>query len=564
MNASTRQASSRWRLWLVGSVLGLLVITVCGRLVWLHVLETQHLRDISDEITIRYQKIPAYRGMIIDRFAQPLAISTPVAAIAVRPNKLTDPFWPEKLAPLMDSDAEKLRNRVARSPSPFIYLSRYATPERASQIEALELEGIEVVRQFRRFYPAGEVAAHLVGFTNIEDQGQEGLELSYNDWLSGQDGLRHILRNRRANVVRYVSAGQEVQQGRDLRLSIDLRLQYLTYRALKEAVARARAAGGSAVLVDAWTGEVLALAAQPAFNPNDMATRTPERVRNRPVTDLMEPGSPIKSFTIATALDLGLVEPDTLIETSPGRLKVQGHVIADMRNYGEIDVNTVIAKSSNVGTTKIAMMMEPSALRDRLTLLGLGQPTAAGFPGEEEGFLPSYATWRDLDRAALSYGYSLNITTIQLAQAYSVFANGGSLQPLTLLAEGVTPRPTRIFKEDTVRKMLPMLRAATEEGGTARRAQIPMYHVGGKTGTTMKYADGSYASRQYISSFVGLAPIANPRFVMAISVDDPRSQQYYGGQVAAPVFADVMDDVMRIYDIPPDKLDQSMLAGRAN
>ena len=564
MNSLTRQASSRWRLWLVGSVLGLLVITVCGRLVWLHVLETQHLRDISDEITIRYQKIPAYRGMIIDRFAQPLAISTPVAAIAVRPKKLTDSSWPEKLAPLMDSDAEKLRDRVARSPSPFIYLSRYATPERASQIEALELEGIEVVRQFRRFYPAGEVAAHLVGFTNIEDQGQEGLELSYNDWLSGQDGLRHILRNRRANVVRYVSAGQEVQQGRDLRLSIDLRLQYLTYRALKEAVARARAAGGSAVLVDAWTGEVLALAAQPAFNPNDMATRTPERVRNRPVTDLMEPGSPIKPFTIATALDLGLVEPDTLIETSPGRLKVQGHVIADMRNYGEIDVNTVIAKSSNVGTTKIAMMMEPSALRDRLTLLGLGQPTAAGFPGEEEGFLPSYATWRDLDRAALSYGYTLNITTIQLAQAYSVFANGGSLQPLTLLAEGVTPRPTRIFKEDTVRKMLPMLRAATEEGGTARRAQIPMYHVGGKTGTTMKYADGSYASRQYISSFVGLAPIANPRFVMAISVDDPRSQQYYGGQVAAPVFADVMDDVMRIYDIPPDKLDQSMLAGRAN
>jgi cell division protein FtsI (penicillin-binding protein 3) len=464
----------------------------------------------------------------------------------------------------MDADADKLRDRVARSPSPFLYLSRYVTPERANQIEALELEGVEVVRQFRRFYPAGEVAAHLVGFTNIEDKGQEGLELSYNDWLSGHDGLRHVLRNRRANVVRYVSAGQEVEQGRDLRLSIDLRLQYLTYRALKEAVARARAAGGSAVLVDAWTGEVLALAAQPAFNPNDMATRTPERVRNRPVTDLMEPGSPIKPFTVATALDLGLVEPDTLIETSPGRMRVQGHVISDVSNYGEIDVNTVIAKSSNVGTTKIAMMMEPSALRDRLALLGLGQPTATGFPGEEEGFLPSYATWRDLDRAALSYGYNLNITTIQLAQAYSVFANGGVLQPLTLLAEGVTPRPVRIFKKDTVQKVLPMLQAVTEEGGTARRAQIPMYHVGGKTGTTMKYADGSYASRQYISSFVGLAPIANPRFVMAISVDDPRSQQYYGGQVAAPVFADVMDDVMRIYDIPPDKLDQSMLAGRAN
>ena len=347
-------------------------------------------------------------------------------------------------------------------------------------------------------------------------------------------------------------------------MSIDLRLQYLTYRALKEAVARARAAGGSAILVDAWTGEVLALAAQPAFNPNDMSSRTPERVRNRPVTDLMEPGSPIKPFTIATAIDLGLVEPDTLIETAPGRMRVQDHMIIDVSNYGEIDVSTVITKSSNVGTTKIAMMMEPSALRDRLALLGLGRPTAAGFPGEEEGYLPSYATWRDLDRAALSYGYNLNITTIQLAQAYSVFANHGILQPLTLLADGVTPKPARIFSKKTVRQVLPMLQAVTEEGGTARRAQIPMYHVGGKTGTTMKYADGSYASRQYISSFVGLAPIANPRFVMAISVDDPRSQQYYGGQVAAPVFADVMDDVMRIYDIPPDKLDSSMLARRAN
>ena len=231
-----------------------------------------------------------------------------------------------------------------------------------------------------------------------------------------------------------------------------------------------------------------------------------------------------------------------MIDTSPGRLKVQGHVIADMSNYGEININTVIAKSSNVGTTKIAMMMEPSALRNRLALLGLGQPTATGFPGEEEGFLPSYATWRDLDRAALSYGYNLNITAIQLAQAYSVFANGGILQPLTLLAEGVTPKPTRIFKEETVRQVLPMLQAVTEEGGTARRAQISTYHVGGKTGTTMKYTDGSYASRLYISSFVGLAPIADPRFVMAISVDDPRSQQYYGGQIAAPVFADVMDD----------------------
>ena len=564
MSANERLASSRWRLWLVGLALGLLASIVCGRLIWLHVLETRNLKDMSDEITIRYQKIPAYRGMITDRFAQPLAISTPVAAIAARPDKLTDSSWPETLAPLMDIYADRLRDRVANSVSPFLYLSRYVTPERANQIEALKLDGIEVLRQFRRFYPAGEVTAHLVGFTNIEDSGQEGLELSFDNWLSGKDGLRHVLRNRRANVVRYVSAGQEVKQGRDLRLSIDLRLQYITYRALKEAVTRARAAGGSAVLVDALTGEVIALAAQPAFNPNDISTRQPEKVRNRAVTDLMEPGSPIKPFTVATAIDLGLIDPETLIDTSPGRMNVSGHVISDMRNHGEIDVSDVIAKSSNIGAAKIALTLEPSALRDRLALLGLGQPTAIGFPGEEDGRLPSYATWRDMDRAALSYGYNLNITTIQLAQAYSVFANEGVLQPLTLLSEGVTSKPVRVFKRETVRKVLPMLRAATEEGGTARRAQIPLYHVGGKTGTTMKYADGSYASRQYISSFVGLAPIANPRFVMAISIDDPRSQQYFGGQVAAPVFADVMDDVMRIYDMKPDKLDQSALAWRVD
>ena len=562
MKQVKRHAAAGWRLWMAGSVLGVMVCVVCARLVWLHVFETQHLRDLGDEITIRYQSIPAYRGMISDRAGEPLAVSTPVAAIAVRQKQLVDSAWADKLAPLLDSSAERLRARIGQSKSPYIYLSRYVTPERATEIEALEIAGVEVVRQFRRFYPAGEVAAHLVGFTNIDDQGQEGLELSYNEWLSGQDGLRHVLTNRRANVVRYVSAGQEAKQGRELRLSIDLRLQYLTYRALKEAVARSKAMGGSAVLVDAWSGEVLAIAAQPSFNPNDMATRVPERIRNRAVTDLMEPGSPIKPFTVAAAIDEGLVEPTTEIDTSPGRLRVQGHVVSDIKNYGVMDVSAIVAKSSNVGTTKIEMMLEPSALRDRLAILGLGQPTATGFPGEAEGYLPSFATWREMDRAALSYGYGLSVTTIQMAQAYSVFANQGVLQPLTLLSEGVTPRPVEVFKADTVKAMLPMLEQVTQAGGTATQAQVPLYRVGGKTGTTMKFAGGSYASRQYIASFVGLAPMSNPRFVMAIAIDDPRAQQYYGGQVAAPVFADVMDDVLRLYDVPPDAIDGAVVAGR--
>lgn len=560
MKQSVRHASKSWRLWLVGSLISTAFVMIGARLVWLHVFETQHLRDLGDEITIRYEKIPAYRGMITDRMGQPLAVSSPVAAVAVRQKQFTDPNWAEKLAPLLDTTADRLIERVTQARVPYVYLSRYVTPEDASQIEALKLKGVEVVRQFRRFYPAGEVAAHLVGFTNIEDKGQEGLERSFNEWLSGEPGLRHVLRNRRANVVRYVSAGQEVEQGRDLKLSIDLRLQYVTYRALKESVARAKAAGGSAVLLDAWTGEVLALAAQPAFNPNDMSARVPERVRNRPVMDLVEPGSPIKPFTVAVAIDLGLVEPDTLIDTAPGRIRVQGNVVSDLNNLGEIDVSTVVAKSSNVGTVKIEAMMESTTLRDRLALLGLGQSTQTGFPGEAEGRLPNTAVLGAMDRAALSFGYGLSVSVLQLAQAYSVFANDGVLQPVTLLSEGLTPRPTRIFQSETVRAMLPMLEAVTESGGTATQARIPLYRVGGKTGTTMKLVSGSYASQQYVSSFVGLAPMSKPRFVMAVVIDDPRSQQYFGGQVAAPVFADVMDDVMRIYDVVPDQISTPVLA----
>jgi len=560
MKQPVRHAAKSWRLWLIGSLISVGFLAISARLVWLHVFETQHLKDLSDEITIRYEKIPAYRGMITDRLGQPLAVSSPVAAVAVRQKQFEDPQWAEKLAPWLDISADRLRARVAEARVPYVYLSRYVTPEDASQVEALKLKGVEVVRQFRRFYPAGEVAAHLVGFTNIEDQGQEGLERSYNEWLSGESGRRHVLRNRRANVVRYVSAGQEVEPGRDLKLSIDLSLQYVTYRALKEAVVRARAAGGSAVLLDAWTGEVLALASQPAFNPNDMAARIPERVRNRPVMDLMEPGSPIKPFTVATAIDLGLVDPSTTIDTAPGRIRVQGNVVSDVNNYGQIDVSTVVAKSSNVGTVKIEALMEPTALRDRLARLGLGQSTATGFPGEAEGKLPNTAVLGAMDRAALSFGYGLNISVLQLAQAYSVFANDGILQPVTLLAEGLTPKPVRIFQSSTVKAMLPMLEAVTERGGTATQARVDLYRVGGKTGTTMKLVSGSYASQQYVSSFVGLAPMSQPRFVMAVVIDDPRGQEYYGGQVAAPVFADVMDDVMRIYDIRPDAPSTPILA----
>jgi cell division protein FtsI (penicillin-binding protein 3) len=563
MRSKVRKPSKSWRLWLVGSVIGSCALIICTRLVWLHVFENQHLQGIGDELTNRHQDIPAYRGMITDRFGEPLAVSTPVFRIGVRPAELIGTPWAKKLAPFLDRSPEQLEQRVAQSLLPYLFLSRNVTPEGSAKIEALKLEGVKVEQQFRRFYPAGEVASHLLGFTDIDDEAQEGLELSFDHWLSGQDGSRHVLANRRANVVRYISAGEEVEHGKDLRLSIDLRLQYLTYRALKGAVNRSKAVGGSAVLVDAWSGEILALAAQPAFNPNNISSRTPDRVRNRTVSDMHEPGSSIKPFTIATAIDLGLIQSDTQIETTPGQFRVQGNVISDFKNYGLIDVSRVLSKSSNVGVAKIGLMMEPSALRDRLALLGFGQSTGIGFPGEAEGSLPSFAAWGDMDRAALSFGYGLNATTIQLAQAYSVFANAGVLKRLTLLSGGATPKPLAVFKAGTIEQVLPMLEAVTQVGGTATQAQVPMYRVGGKTGTTQKLsAGGSYASRQYVASFVGIAPLSNPRFVMAISVDDPRSQRYFGGQVAAPVFADVMDDVMRIYDIEPDSPKTRILAGR--
>lgn len=561
MSGVNRQASGSLRLKLLSAALSLAFMVIGARLVWLHVFETHHLRDLGNEVTIRYEKTLAYRGIITDRLGEPLAISTPVAAVAIRPSQLSDADWARKLAPWLQTTQQRLETRKAGSTAPFIYLSRYVTPEDAAQIEAMNLAGVEVSPLFRRFYPAGEVAAHLVGFTNIEDQGQEGFEYAFDTWLSGTDGLRHILKNRRANVVRYVSAGQEVRSGRDLRLSVDLRLQYLTHRALKEAVARSRAVSGSAVLLDAWTGEVLAMSSQPAFNPNDMSARIPGRVRNRAILDLIEPGSLIKPFTIATALDLGVISANQIIDTSPGRMRVGGAVINDVSNYGELDVSSVLAKSSNIGTVKIEQQMPSTALRDRLAQLGLGQSTGTGFPGEVPGLLPNEAVLSQIERATLSYGYGMQSSVLQLAQAYSVFANDGLFQPVTLLAEGATPKPVRVYRSETVQQLLPMLEAATVEGGTARQAQIPLYRVGGKTGTSMKPVSGSYVSQEYVASFVGLAPMSNPRFVMAVVIDDPRSQQYFGGQVAAPVFADVMDDVMRIYNISPDLLDRRLLAG---
>lgn len=561
MSRVIRHATASWRLLFVSGVLCLAATVIGARLVWLHIIDTDKLKDRGDEITIRRQPILPYRGMITDRMGEPLAVSTPVARVGVRASAL-ESKWAERLAPLLNTEPDRLLERVSESKSSFLYLSRYVIPEDAATIKAAEIPGVVVEPQFRRFYPATEVASHLVGFTNIDDQGQEGLERAYDQVLAGTGGYRHVLRNRRANVVRLVTAGQEVEHGQDLRLSVDLRAQYLVYRALKEAVVQSGASTGSAVLIDAWTGEVLALAAQPSFNPNQIGSRVAEAVRNRAVMDVFEPGSSVKPFTIATALDLGVITPEHRVDTSPGRVRVQGHVVSDASNYGEIDLTQLMLKSSNVGTLKIEQLLNPTDLRERLAQLGLGQTTGTGFPNEAAGRLPAAVLIGAMDRAALSFGYGLQVTTLQLAQAFTVFANQGVLQPVTLLSDGHTLPAVQVFSKETVTQILPMLEAVTRDGGTAQsvQARVPLYRVGGKTGTTEKASPGGYGSLRYVASFVGLAPMSKPRFVMAVMIDDPQSQRYGGGAIAAPVFAEVIDDVLRLYGVAPD-MPSPLIAG---
>ena len=554
MRQPLRYASKSWRFNLVILFFIIFIILIISKLFWLMILDTQGM-NWGDQTSIRKEITKAHRGRILDRHGNPLAISTLVTALGLRRNILEkNNDWAYLLGKAAEIPADRLLNRVKKTETNFIYASRYLTPEKAAAVRALNIPGVELKEQFRRFYPAGEVVSHLVGFTDVEDEGQEGLEVSYQVHLSGVDGSRTVLTNNLKQGIRYVSDGNEVRHGRDLNLSIDLQVQYLAYRALKEAVLDSGAKAGSVVLLDGITGEVLALASQPSFNPNDTEERLPPLVRNRPVSDLMEPGSPIKPFTIAAAMDFGSVDMSTLIQTSPGRFKIDCKVIKDIKNYGELDLDGIIKKSSNIGAAKIALTIDPHRFLEKLNLLGLGKSTGSGLISEAEGHLPGLVKWSECDRAALSFGYSLNITPLQLAQAYSVFVNEGLMQPITLFLGGEERPKVSVFSKETAIAVKSMLHSVTKTGGTGQKARVPDFHVGGKTGTTMKSIEGSYASRSYWSSFVGIAPVENPRFVMVVVIDDPQVDVYYGGAVAAPVFSKVMDRVLQIYGISPDNL----------
>lgn len=543
-------------------VLGALLVGMCTLLAWraidLHVFNKDFLQGEGDARSLRVVGIPAHRGMILDRGGEPLAISTPVESVWGHPGELLKARgeW-AALARALELDARTLeRMLTSRADRAFVYLKRHVNPDTAQKVMALNIPGVATQREYRRYYPVGEVAAHVIGFTNIDDIGQEGLELAYNDWLRGTPGGKRVVKDRLGRIVETLESISEPHPGKDLVLSIDQRIQYLAYRELKSAVHRHRAVSGTAVVLDARTGEVLAMVNQPAFNPNNRSGLQAGGYRNRAITDVFEPGSSAKPFTIAAALESGAYTPSTTIDTGPGRLRVSGGTVRDIRNYGRIDLTTVLTKSSNVGASKIAMSLEPSALWGVFDAVGLGNSTLSGFPGEKSGVLNHFSRWQPLDQATLAFGYGLSVTALQLAQAYAVLAADGVQRPVSFVRLDETQQPPgrRVLRADTARAVRAMMETVVLEGGTGPRAKVPGYRVAGKTGTVKKVGPKGYSEDRYQAIFAGMVPARDPRLVMVVTIDEPRGEAYYGGQVAAPVFAEVMAGALRLLDIAPDDL----------
>ena len=541
------------------AVVGLLLaglLVLAWRAVDLQVLDSGFLQREGAARHLRVVEIPAHRGNIVDRNGEPLAVSTPVDSIWVQPREVMQARerWGQ-LAEVLGVDAAEMGAFIeARQNRQFIYLRRQVSPAVAEAVMGLEMPGVNSQREYRRYYPAGEVAAQLVGLTDIDDAGIGGLELAYEQWLEGRPGKKRVIKDRHGHVVEDVERLEAPQPGREVRLTLDRRLQYLAYRELKTAVTRHNAVGGSAVILDARTAEVLAMVNQPSFNPNNRGNASSDRQRNRAVTDVLEPGSAIKPFTVAAALESGSFRPDTLIDTGPGQFRVGGTTVRDIRNYGEIDVTRALQVSSNIGASQMALETPPEQFWQILANAGFGAGTGSGFPGEVSGYLSPYFQWGQLERATLGFGYGVAVTPLQLAHAYTAFANDGRLRPVSFVIDDRSrERPGEPVMTDRVRhQVLEMMEQVVHPRGTGIRAAIPGYRVAGKTGTVRKPIPGGYAEDRYTAIFAGMVPAGDPRLVMVVTIDEPRGESYYGGQVAAPVFSRVMGGAVRLLNIPPD------------
>lgn len=555
MTASAMHRDCPLRRWLILGAFAAGALLLIGRAVDLQIKHKKFLQNHGDARALRVVDIPAHRGMIKDRNGEPLAISTAVESIWAVPRELLKAQQLAELAQLLGYRPDALRktllDRISRE---FVYLKRHADPKIVAAMKEMHIPGVYTRPEYRRYYPAGEVTAHLIGFTNVDDAGQEGLELTYNDWLKGTPGAKRVLKDRLGRTVEDVESIRPPDPGQSLILSIDRRLQYLAYLELKAAVTHHRARSGSIIMLDVNTGEVLAIVSQPSYNPNRRSGLNTESLRNRALTDVFEPGSTLKPFTIAAALESGLYQVDQTLDTSPGYYRVGGHTIRDHRDYGVLDLPGIIKKSSNIGASKIALALESERLWDLYNRLGLGRITGTGFPGEVGGWLATPGGWSDVELATASFGYGLSVTAVQLARAYATLAAGGLQRPVSLLRQDAKVPGERIMSADVASQVVHMLEGVTQPDGTGSRAHIKGYRVAGKTGTVHKAAAGGYAKDRYLSLFAGMAPASKPRLVLVVMIDEPNSGKYFGGLVAAPVFSKVMGDALRLLNVPPDDL----------
>ncbi|MCB1649043.1 MAG: penicillin-binding protein 2 [Pseudomonadales bacterium] len=561
-----------WRLLLIFVVIVLCVLAIFWKLTSLHVLQKDFLQGQGDARTIRTELLSANRGMITDRNGEPLAVSTPVKSIGVNPKEISQELRDiEVLANALDIEPATLAGNIAaNADKDFLFIKRRVSPAEADSVLALRIEGVSARQEYQRYYPQGEIAAHVVGFTNVDDEGQEGMELAFEDWLRGTPGRQQVMKDRRGRVIRELDILAPAQPGKNLELSIDFRLQNHTYKELKSEYLLRGARSASVVVMDVHTGEVLAMANQPSYNPNNRSTITDfSALRNRAMTDLVEPGSTAKAFTVAAALESGLFTPETLVDTNPGRIRVGRDWVTDATtravNHGMLTVQGVITKSSNVGATKLALAIGHERLRNMLERVGFGTVTGTGFPGERSGVLPNHRIWHDIETATLSYGYGLSVTALQLASAYTTLVSGGVHKPVSMLKlapESLASLPTeQVISEDIAHSVMAALETVVdkERGGGATAANVPYYSVAGKTGTAHVVGASGYESNVYNSLFVGYAPASDPRIVVVIIMNEPGGNEHYGSQVAAPLFSKIVTGAMRILNVTPDRLDDAQL-----
>lgn len=555
-----------WRLSLVWLALALAVVALVWKLLTLLLVDRDFLQGQGDARTIRTEPLIAHRGMITDRNGEPLAISTPVKSIWINPREIArDEAAVLRLAQSLQLNEDSLLATVqANSEREFLYVRRRMAPAEADSVLAMNLPGVYARQEYQRYYPQGEVTAHVLGFSNVDDIGQEGLELAFDDWLKGVPGRQQVIKDRRGRIVRELDTIETAQPGNTLELSIDFRIQNLAYKELKAEFVHRQARAASAVVLDVKTGEVLAMVNQPSFNPHNRASLADfGALRNRSVTDLFEPGSTLKPFTAIAALESGLYRPDTIIATHPGRMRVGRDTVSDRgENFGDLSLEGMLIKSSNVASAKIALAVGHEALRDVLLRVGFGENPASGFPGERGGVMPNHRIWHDIELATLSFGYGISTSTLQLAQAYSVIANRGMRVPVTLLKNGNdmagAVKPERVVSEDVTVQVMSMLESVVDSSrGGFDGAKVPFYSIAGKTGTARVVGPNGYEANLHNSMFAGYVPADDPRIVVIIIINEPQGAQRYGSLVAAPVFSRIAGGAMRLLDVTPDRVDPS-------